>query len=186
MANGQDDGGAAGGHVARAVAPASAEVAEAAAPLVRDMRQSLRSELGAFSLYSLLPRVTRHAELRRLLVELRRETSDTIDEVCALTSELGGRPERSRWTRSVVAWALTAATPIVGIRFSLRLCCEASTTVSRWYGQYAAFCARLGEYERAQRFGDLSMTKRIHATRLRTFVDNLPLRDDGRDDGPRG
>lgn len=164
---------------------ASPQVADAAAPLVRDMRQSLRSEFGAFSLYSLLPRVTRHAELRRLLGELRRETSEVIGEVSALATELGGRPESSRWTRSVVAWVLTAATPVVGIRFSLRLCCEASTTVSRWYGEYGAFCARLGEFERARRFGDLSMTKRIHATRLRTFVDNLPMRDDGRDDRDR-
>lgn len=157
--------------------PASDEVVDAAAPLVRDMRQSLRSEFGAFSLYSLLPRVSRHAELKRLLGELRRETSDAIGEVSDLTRELGGRPESSRWTRSVVAWLLLVATPIVGIRLSLRLCCEASTTVSRWYAEYAAFCLRLGDAPRAQRFSDLSMTKRIHATRLRTFVDNLPMRE---------
>jgi|GEM_PF-1207878 len=163
-------------HGAPTPVPASDAVVDAAAPLVRDMRQSLRSELGAYSLYSLLPRVTRQAELKRLLGELRRETADAIAEVSALSRELGGRPESSRWTRSVVAWVLTVATPIVGIRLSLRLCCEASTTVSRWYAEYAAFCVRLGDGPRAQRFGDLSMTKRIHATRLRTFVDNLPMR----------
>jgi demethoxyubiquinone hydroxylase (CLK1/Coq7/Cat5 family) len=157
-------------------AAASPELVVAAAPLVRDMRQSLRSELGAFSLYSLLPRVTRDAEVRRLLAELRRDETEIIARVSQLTTELGGTPEHSRWTRSLVAWGLVIATPVIGVRFSLRLCCEAASTVSRWYAEYAAFCYSLGDRDRVQRFSDLSMTKRIHATRLRTFVDNLPMR----------
>lgn len=155
---------------------ASPELVVAAAPLVRDMRQSLRSELGAFSLYSLLPRVTRDAELRQLLAELRRDETEIIARISQLATELGGHPEHSRWTRSIAAWGLVAATPVIGVRFSLRLCCEAAATVSRWYAEYAAFCYSLGDLDRVQRFSDLSMTKRIHATRLRTFVDNLPMR----------
>ncbi|MEZ5980058.1 MAG: hypothetical protein R3F34_17855 [Planctomycetota bacterium] len=145
-------------------------------PLVRDMRQAIRSELGAFSLYSVLPRVTRDVELRKLIEALRTGASQNISEVSALMEELGGRAERSRWTRALVAWLLALAAPVTGIRLPLRLCHEAESTVSRWYAEYAAALARIGEFERAQRFTDLSMRKRIHAVRLKTFVDNLTMR----------
>ncbi len=158
-----------------------AAVRRAVAPLVRDMRRALRSELGAYSLYSLLPRVTRNRELRRHLVEMRQDEALIVDEVCALMASLGGKPERSRWTRSVAAWLITLATPVVGIRFALRLCHESETAVARWYAEYAAFLASLGDRERAIAFGELSTKKRLHATRLSAFVTNLVSADDDED-----
>lgn len=159
-----------------------AAVRRAVAPLVRDMRRALRSELGAYSLYSLLPRVTRNRELRRHLLEMRQEEVLIVDEVCALMVSLGGRPERSRWTRSVAAWLITIATPIIGIGFALRMCHESESAVSRWYAEYAAFLASLGDRERAVAFAELSTKKRLHATRLSAYVTNLASAADDEDD----
>jgi rubrerythrin len=159
-----------------------AAMRRAVAPLVRDMRRALRSELGAYSLYSLLPRVTRGAELRRLLDELRREEAGIVAEVRDLMASLGGRPERSRWTRSVAAWCLTVLAPVTGVRFALRLCHESESTVSRWYAEYAAFFASVGDRERAVAFHELSTRKRLHATRLAAFVTNLRTEPDDLDD----
>jgi hypothetical protein len=143
-------------------------------PLVRDMQRALRSEFGALSFYSLLPRVTTNGELRKLLIELREDERGVIEEVRALIAELGGKPRTRRWTRSLAAWGLTLVAPLVGSRFATRLCYDAEAAVSRWYAQYAGLLARLGDLERAERCRDLSLKKHIHATRLATFVHNLP------------
>lgn len=143
-------------------------------PLVRDMQRALRSELGALSFYSLLPRVTANAELRKLLIELRDDEREVVVEVRTLIEELGGRPKTRRWTRSLAAWGLTFVAPILGSRFTTRLCYDAEAAVSRWYAQYAGLLARLGDLPNAERCRDLSLKKHIHATRLATFVHNLP------------
>lgn len=143
-------------------------------PLVRDMQRALRSEFGALSFYSLLPRVTANGELRKLLIELRDDERGVVEDVRSLIEELGGKPRTRRWTRSLAAWGLTFVAPILGSRFTTRLCYDAEAAVSRWYAQYAGLLARLGDLDRAQRCRDLSLKKHIHATRLATFVHNLP------------
>ncbi|MHC4892722.1 MAG: hypothetical protein ACYTFV_05005 [Planctomycetota bacterium] len=143
-------------------------------PLVRDMRIALRSEFGAYSLYLLLPLIARNDELRKLLIQLRDEQRELIQEVRALIEELGGAPApRSRWTRAVAAWALFLVTPVCGMRLPLRLCCEAERTVSRWYGEYAMYLVGQGRNGEAIRCQELEMAKRIHATRLSAFVSHL-------------
>jgi hypothetical protein len=142
-------------------------------PLVRDMGFALRSEFGAYSLYLLLPLVARSAELRRLLVELRREQREQIEALRGLIESLGGVAPRSRWTRAVAAWGLFLATPVCGLRLPLRLCCEAERTVSRWYSEYAWHLLLQGRPEEAGRCQELGRIKHIHATRLSAFVSHL-------------
>ncbi|QDU66971.1 hypothetical protein [Engelhardtia mirabilis] len=142
-------------------------------PLVRDMGFALRSEFGAYSIYMLLPLVARNAELRRLLVALRDEQREQVAGLRALISDLGGNPPASRWTRAVAAWGLFAITPVVGSRFALRLCLEAERTVMRWYAEYAIHLAERGLIEPAIRCREFCMVKRIHASRLGTFVDRV-------------
>lgn len=142
-------------------------------PLVRDMGFALRSEFGAYSIYALLPLIARSNELRRLLVAMRHAQRDQVAGLRKLIDDLGGKAPASRWTRALAAWALFAITPIVGMRFSLRLCVEAERTVTRWYAEYAVHLAERGYFEAARRCNDLGMTKRIHAARLSTFVDRL-------------
>jgi rubrerythrin len=146
--------------------------------LVRDLERALRSEFGAYSAYSLLPRLVRNRELKGLLGVLRDDEQDLIERARTLIEELGGKAPKSRWTRSVAAWALFFVTPIVGLRFALRLCREAETTVSRWYGEHAVQLFLLGDQPRAERARQMSAIKWRHAVRLGAFVDHL-RRGDG-------
>ena len=94
-------------------------------PVVRDLERALRSEFGAYSVYCLLPKLIRGRELKALIGVLRDDTRAQIERTRTLIEGLGGVAPRSRWTRSVAAWALFLVTPILGVRFSLRLCREA-------------------------------------------------------------
>jgi hypothetical protein len=152
--------------------PTPAEV-DLLGPLVRDMQSALRSEFGAYSLYLVLPLLARNLELRALLRQLRREQRDQIEGLRGLIVTLGGQAPRSRWTRAVAAWALFLATPVLGLRFALRICSEAERTVSRWYFEYAIHLAERGYLDSAQRCRELGETKHIHATRLSAFVNHL-------------
>lgn len=152
-------------------APPSPDEIDALGPLVRDMGFALRSEFGAYSIYTLLPLVARTGELRRLLVAMRDEQREQIVGLRRLIVDLGGSAPASRWTRAAAAWGLFAVTPVVGMRFSLRLCLEAERTITRWYAEYALHLAERGYFEPARRCGELGMVKRIHAARLGTFVD---------------
>ena len=145
-------------------------------PLVRDMERALRSEFGAFSFYSLLPAVTRNAELEALLRELRADQSEIIGRLRALIEDLGGTPASSRWTRSLAAWGLLFLTPILGRRFALRMCFEAERTVARWHAEYAIHLLNWGEVERAREANALAETKSRHAVRLETFCNNIRRR----------
>lgn len=145
-------------------------------PLVRDMQRALRSEFGAFSFYSLLPGVTRNAELEALLRELRRDQTEIIGRLQSLISSLGGTPATSRWTRSVAAWGLLFLTPVLGRRFALRMCFEAERTVARWHAEYAVHLLAWGQVERAREANALAEIKSRHAVRLETFVNNIARR----------
>lgn len=142
-------------------------------PVVRDLERALRSEFGAYSVYCLLPKLIRGRELKGLIGVLRDDTRAQIERTRALIEQLGGVAPKSRWTRSVAAWALFFATPILGVRFSLRLCREAEGTVSRWYGEHAVYLLRLGERQMAEEASLLAAEKWRHSVRLATFVDHL-------------
>ena len=158
--------------------PSTSSEGELVGLIVRDMERALRSEFGAYSVYSLLPRLTRNRELKRLLAVLRDDERDLIQATRGLIGDLGGDAPTSRWTRSVAAWALFAATPILGMRFALRLCREAETTVSRWYADHAMHLFLVGDEVNAERARELSQVKWRHAVRLGAFVDHL-RRGDG-------
>ena len=115
----------------------------------------------------------RGPELRSLICVLRDDTRAQIERTQNLIRGLGGNPPRSRWTRSVAAWAQFFATPILGVRFTLRMCREAEGTIARWYGEHAMFLLRLGEHELAKEASLLAADKWRHSVRLATFVDHL-------------
>jgi demethoxyubiquinone hydroxylase (CLK1/Coq7/Cat5 family) len=140
------------------------------------MVYALRSELGATYVYPALARFTRDDELRGVLRVLSGESLDQVERLRRLMAELGGSPPTARLRRRVAAHALALATPLIGMRLALRLCCDAEAAVSRWYAGYAVYFARLGDDESARELDDLSRAKYRHSVLLQTWVDHLPYR----------
>lgn len=140
------------------------------------MRDALRSEYGARCAYPLLVRWVRDEDLARVLHTLASEEREQVERLRALMIELGGRPARRSLRRTAMAWALYLCVPLVGLRFALRLCCEAESRVARWYHGYAAWFAEAGDGERALRCFELSNVKRTHAQALQAFVEHAPGR----------
>jgi hypothetical protein len=141
--------------------------------LVRDLQRALYSELGAFSVYVLLPRWTRQRDLLPLLRQMAEDERQIIAGVRGLIERLGGKAPKRRWSRSLAAWGLWLATPVMGLPFALRLCREAESSVSRWYAQHTVLLYQLGRLEEAQATRGWSQTKHVHAVRLGAFIDHL-------------
>lgn len=142
-------------------------------PLLRDMQRALRAEFGAQSIYALLPALTRDRELARLLRELRAQQKEHIELLRGAIESLGGRAPQSRWRRSVAAWALFASTPVLGLRFALRLCEEAAATVARWHAEYAMYLARAGRLEEARACQTISRQRLRQHYALRAWTENI-------------
>lgn len=142
-------------------------------PLVRDMQRALKSEFGAQSIYALLPALTRDRELARLLRELRAQQKEHIELLRGAIESLGGRAPQSRWRRSVAAWALFASTPVLGLRFALRLCEEAAATVARWHAEYAMYLALAGRLEEARACQTISRQRLRQHYALRAWTENI-------------
>jgi len=138
------------------------------------MQRALRSEFGSQSIYALLPAITRDRELRRLLVELRGQQKQHVEILRGVIESLGGRTPRSRWRRSVAAWALFATVPILGLRFSLRLCEEAAATVARWHAEYALHLAEHGHTSQAIACQTISRQRLAQHWALRAWTENFP------------
>jgi Ubiquinone biosynthesis protein COQ7 len=153
--------------------PDPSSVADLLDLLVRDLLRSLYSEFGAYSVYVLLRRWTRHRDLLPLLRQMASEEQQLIAAVRQLIERLGGKAPKRRWTRSVAAWGLWLATPVMGMPFALRLCREAERSVSRWYAQHTVLLYQLGRLEEAQATRAWSQTKHVHAVRLGAFIDHL-------------
>lgn len=145
-------------------------------PLVEDMRDALRSEYGARTVYPLLARLARDEELRSVLHTLAREEELILDRLRALIAELGAEPAPGDLRRRAMAWALFLATPLIGMRFALRLCHDAESRVGRWYHGYSAWLNDHGDGERALACHELSNLKHTHALVLETFASNAPAR----------
>jgi demethoxyubiquinone hydroxylase (CLK1/Coq7/Cat5 family) len=142
--------------------------------LVADMRLALRSEFGASYVYPALARMTRDDELASVLDELHLESREQVAALRKLMKELGGRPARGRFRRWVAAWVLALAAPFTGARLALRICCEAETTVARWYSEYSAYLIQAGLTDPARTCHELGAAKRRHAQVLETWVRHLP------------
>jgi hypothetical protein len=136
------------------------------------MRLALLAELGARSVYARLGRRARGKELVKVLAGLHAEQVEQVERLRRLVVELGGRaPQRSR-RRALAAALLCWASYLLGVRFALRVCCDAETTVARWYGQYAQYLAAHEQLDAARRCEDLALTKRRHAQVLATWVEH--------------
>lgn len=140
--------------------------------ILADMRGALRSEHGARTIYPLLARLARNPELRGVLSSMRAEQEQQIRRLAEAMAELGPAPRRTSLRRSAMAWALFLSTPLIGMRFALRLCHDAEARVSRWYHGYSAWFADRGDLERARFFRELSLTKYTHAQVLEAFLMN--------------
>jgi demethoxyubiquinone hydroxylase (CLK1/Coq7/Cat5 family) len=165
----------------------SAPVPDPAGPLVRDMERTLKSELGAQSMYALLPVLVRDRELRRLLGDLRAQQREHVAMLAAAITSLGGRPARRSWRRSVAAWALFLVTPVLGLRFALRLCEEAAATVARWHAEYALYLADMGRLDEARTCRAISHRRLQEHFALRAWTENFGVRGArrrGDDDDP--
>ncbi|MCP3917830.1 MAG: hypothetical protein GY711_19975 [bacterium] len=65
---------------------------------------------------------------------------------------------------------------MTGPRPALRICMNASETVSRWYGEYALFLVRIGDTTRAEVCEELRWFKVLHAQALGAWVTNIKRR----------
>lgn len=140
--------------------------------LLADMRLALLAELGARAVYERLGRRVRGKELAKVLSGLHAEEVDQVARLRGLLLELGGRaPERSR-RRTLTAALLCLLSYPLGVRFALRVCCDAEATVARWYRQYAQYLAANDLLAAARRCEDLALTKRRHAQVLQTWVEH--------------
>lgn len=144
--------------------------------IIEDMHLALRSELGARTIYPLLRRVTRDAELKRVLEKLYDDEVEQVRRMRGLMKELGAHPPAWSFRRTLASWAVALATPIFGMRFALRLCHDAESAVARWYGAYRDHFMERGETERGQLCDELSQTKTRHAQNLGAWVQNVPFR----------
>lgn len=150
--------------------------------VLTDMQRfALRSEFGASYIYPALARMARDRELKGVLDQLHLELVEQIVHVRELMTDLGGKPARGRFRRWVAAWALALCTPLIGIRFPLRLCQAAASSASRWYADYARDLALMGKLNCAERSHRFSITKKRHAQILQTWVEHLPHRRFARD-----
>ncbi len=148
--------------------------------LLKDLRRTLLSEIGARAVYDHIARRARDPELAGLATELNREGVDLVAIVQELMRGMGGRPRRTSLRRRILARLLVQSTWVTGARPALRLVRSAEETVSRWYGDYAQFLVRLGDHERAAAFEELRLVKQRRAMILGAWVDNLARRRDRR------
>jgi rubrerythrin len=140
--------------------------------LLADMRLALLAELGARAVYERLGRRARGKELVKVLAGLHAEEVEQVERLRGLLVELGGRaPLRSR-RRAFTAALLCLASYPLGVRFALRVCCDAEATVARWYGEYAQYLAANDRADAARRCEDLALTKRRHAQVLQAWVEH--------------
>ncbi len=148
--------------------------------LLRDLRRTLLSEIGARAVYDHIARRARDSELAALATELNREGVDLVSTVQTLILSMGGQPRRTSIRRRVLARLLVHSTRVTGARPALRLIRSAEDTVSRWYGDYALFLVKLGDHERAAAFEELRLVKQRRALILGAWVDNLSRGGDRR------
>lgn len=155
-------------------------------PLVRDMERAVRSEIGAQSIYALLPVLVRDRELRRLLAQWREQQRQHVELLVDAIASLGGRAARHSWRRSLAAWALLAVTPVIGSRFALRLCEEAAGTCARWHAEYALHLAEHGRTEAAEACRIVSRQRLQQHWALRAWTENFSSNRPGSGGGNPG
>ncbi|MEZ6014233.1 MAG: hypothetical protein R3F49_03910 [Planctomycetota bacterium] len=153
-----------------------AERRRALRSLMLDARIALLSEIGARALTDHLARRVRDVELRRLAVGLNEEGVALVAEVQQLIRDMGGSPRRTSLRRRALARILVTSRHVVGLRTVLRLLQHQEETLSRWYGEYAVFLARIGEPVRATSFEVLRATKLRRAQAVGTWVSNMARR----------
>lgn len=144
--------------------------------LLKDMRLALRSEFGARAIYEDLARGTPDPELRSMLLRLSEEGQENAQRLQELMRSIGGRPRRGSLRRRTLARALALGARVVGVRPVLRICLDAEQTVGRWYHEYGAFFARLGDRGRARLCAELAARKEAHARAVEAWVTNLRRR----------
>ena len=122
----------------------------------------------------------KQAEAEALEAEKQKQLADEqrkiVEELEAAMSALGEQPRTRSLRRSLAAWGLFLASPVLGLRFALRLCYHAEGRVGRWYHGYSAWLAEHAAPESARTFQRLSLEKRRHAQVLETFVEHAPAR----------
>ena len=144
--------------------------------LLKDMHLALLSEIGARAVYDHMRKRAGDDELAALLARLNLDGAESVARLQRLMRELGGRPRRTSFRRRALARALAWSSRVTGRRLVLRICMNAEETVSRWYGEYARFLARIGATEQARVCQELQQVKRAHAQALGAWVTNMARR----------
>ena len=116
--------------------------------LESEMRRTLLAELGARAIYGQLAAMTRDEELTRVLERLRAEEVDQIAEL----------------------------TRIFGVRFALRICCDAERTAARWYATFRTWLLEQERDDLALACDRLGLNKHRHAEILSTWIEHAPRR----------
>ena len=87
--------------------------------LLKDLRRTLLSEIGARAVYDHIARRARDPELAGLAVELNEEGVDLVATVQELMRGMGGRPRRTSLRRRALARLLVQSTWLTGARPAL-------------------------------------------------------------------
>lgn len=111
-----------------------------------------------------------------MLLRLNEEGAENVRRLQELMRGIGGRARSTSLRRRGLARALALCARVVGIRPVLRICLDAEETVGRWYREYGAHFARLGDLERARECAELAARKEAHARAVDAWVTNLRRR----------
>jgi hypothetical protein len=137
--------------------------------LLADMRQSLRSEIGARAMYGLLARRD-DGELAQVLAVFHEDEQQQIECLIELMRTLGARPRARSVRRELAARALYAATFLGAHALALRACYESERSLQRGYHGHADYLERCDLHEPARAALQLASTKARHARILEAWV----------------
>lgn len=137
-----------------------------------DLRQALKSEIGARSIYAELAPRMRDRELGQLLERFCEDEDELLGGVRALLLDLGatkttGRIRRREW----IGWILAVVARGRSSSMALRLCHAAESSAARWYREHALYLARAGDIERARACEGFAQIKLRHARILEAWVE---------------
>jgi len=144
--------------------------------LESELRRTLLAEFGARAIYGQLAALTRDDELTKVLRRLQAEEVEQVRELRAVFAALGLRARKRSFRRWCLAGSLATFAAVFGVRFALRICCDAERTASRWYATYRTWLFEAGQLELAETCGRLGLNKHRHAEILSTWVEHAPRR----------
>ena len=138
--------------------------------LIASMRDTLRAEYGARSMYDSLSGRVRDRELGPLLERFCEEEQVQIERLRALLAGLSISSSASAWRRSTLSRLFALSAFVGGKRLCLRLCHDSESMLQARYREYARFLGRAGNVDAALVCDELALTKERHARSLEAWI----------------